>query len=208
MNKQRRLFFLAGMLVIILVVLAIGNLGESEIDPEQYKKELRESRAAKDKELKNSAESAIPAAQRVKFDGLDYYPPDLSFRVRGTYAAKTGAMGEPLVAGNNVVEPAGEVSFELKDQDYTFRAYYNRGPEQKDELFIPFTDKTNGSTTYGGGRYLNANVDGNQVVLDFNRAYNPTCAYNPTYLCVMPPKQNRLRVAAEVGEKSYPLAAY
>ncbi len=193
------------MLVIILVVLAVGNLGEGSIDPEQYKSELRKSREEKDQQLKTSPESAIPASQRVEFEGLEYFSPDLSFRVRGTYIAETGAHGQPLVAGNNVVEPAGEVKFELKGQEYTFKAYYNRGPEQKDELFIPFTDETNAKTTYGGGRYLNAKVDGNQVVLDFNRAYNPTCAYNPTYLCVMPPRQNALKIPAPVGEKNYPL---
>lgn len=70
---------------------------------------------------------------------------------------------------------------------------------------MPFTDKTNGFETYGGGRFMDVPFEeGNEtVMLDFNRAYSPFCAYNPDYVCPVPPKDNRLDIAVPVGEKTY-----
>ena len=67
-------------------------------------------------------------------------------------------------------------------------------------LFLHFTDKTNGSETYGGGRFLDLRIpEGNTLVLDFNKAYNPYCAYNNGYSCPIPPKENKLKVAVRAG---------
>jgi uncharacterized protein (DUF1684 family) len=75
-----------------------------------------------------------------------------------------------------------------------------------DGLFVPFYDATNGSTTYGGGRYMDLHIsdirDG-RLMLDFNRAYNPWCAYKEGYNCPIPPEENRLHIAIEAGEKMY-----
>jgi uncharacterized protein (DUF1684 family) len=83
-------------------------------------------------------------------------------------------------------------------------------------LFLPFRDATGTSTTYGGGRYLTDTikgtfgrglvVDGDDAVLDFNYAYNPSCAYNPAYLCPLAPRENWLTAPVEAGELSYPAA--
>lgn len=78
--------------------------------------------------------------------------------------------------------------------------------QYRDYLFVPFTDSTSGNSTYGGGRYidlLTTDIQQGNVVLDFNKAYNPYCAYAPGYQCPIPPKENKLTVAIRAGEKVF-----
>ncbi|KQM76272.1 hypothetical protein ASE74_19670 [Pedobacter sp. Leaf216] len=79
-------------------------------------------------------------------------------------------------------------------------------PIYKDHLFLPFTDETNNKETYGGGRYIDLdakNIKDNQIELDFNKAYNPYCAYSDGYRCPVPPEENDLQLAIKAGEKLY-----
>ena len=79
-------------------------------------------------------------------------------------------------------------------------------PLYKDYLFLPFTDNTNGETTYGGGRYLNmskADTEDGKITIDFNKAYNPWCAFSDGFNCPIPPLDNKLPYAVEAGEKMY-----
>lgn len=79
-------------------------------------------------------------------------------------------------------------------------------PLYKDHLFLPFTDETNGKETYGGGRYIDLNtkeINSNQLTIDFNKAYNPYCAYSDGYRCPVPPEENDLQLRIAVGEKLY-----
>jgi uncharacterized protein (DUF1684 family) len=76
----------------------------------------------------------------------------------------------------------------------------------KDYLFVPFGDATSGFTSYGGGRYMDfrlQDIKNNQLIIDFNKAYNPYCAYTTGYNCPIPPKENLLTVAIPAGEKNY-----
>ncbi len=71
-------------------------------------------------------------------------------------------------------------------------------------LFLPFTDLTNGNGTYGGGRYIDLEIPkGDTMVIDFNKSYNPYCAYNGKYSCPIPPKENDLNIAIKAGVKNY-----
>jgi uncharacterized protein (DUF1684 family) len=73
-------------------------------------------------------------------------------------------------------------------------------PGYEDYLFLPFSDQTTGVTSYGGGRYLDVRIpQGDTILLDFNRAYNPYCAYNEKYSCPRIPPENHLEVAIPVG---------
>ncbi len=79
-------------------------------------------------------------------------------------------------------------------------------PLYQDYLFLPFTDNTNGETTYGGGRYLNmskADTEDGKITIDFNKCYNPWCAYSDGFNCPIPPLDNKLPYAIEAGEKMY-----
>lgn len=104
----------------------------------------------------------------------------------------------------------GELSFKVHDTAVTLQVYQSRsllGSEKyKDYLFIPFTDKTSGSETYGGGRYIDlvlADIVNNSYTIDFNKAYNPYCAYTAGYNCPIPPQENDLPVAIKAGELNF-----
>ena len=77
-------------------------------------------------------------------------------------------------------------------------------PEYVDYLFVPFTDLTNGKGSYSGGRYIDTRIPpGKKIVLDFNKAYNPYCAYNGKYSCPIPPEENHLEVEIRAGVKDF-----
>jgi uncharacterized protein (DUF1684 family) len=102
------------------------------------------------------------------------------------------------------------IKFVLKGQPLQLTVYRSialaRLPEYKDYLFLPFTDDTNGTETYGGGRYIDlrsGDFVNNTVVIDFNKAYNPYCAFSGGYTCPKPPDENHLQIAVKVGEKLF-----
>ena len=97
---------------------------------------------------------------------------------------------------------AGSLEFTLKGQPLKLTAYVEAESRTLDRLFVPFNDATNGTDTYQGGRYLDLDRTPTGLYeIDFNRAYNPYCAYNSTYECPYPPPSNRLKVAVTAGEK-------
>lgn len=102
------------------------------------------------------------------------------------------------------------LKFTLKSQPMQLTVYRNIAlsaiPQYKDYLFLPFTDETNGGETYGGGRYIDlreGNFKSNEVVIDFNKAYNPYCAFSGGYACPKPPDENHLQIAVKAGEKLF-----
>lgn len=104
----------------------------------------------------------------------------------------------------------GIATFKLEGKTHTLHIFQNleliTKPEYADYLFLPFYDKTNGTTSYGGGRYIDMRLpeeNATTIVIDFNKAYNPYCAYNDKYSCPIPPKENRLEIAIPAGVKAF-----
>ena len=102
----------------------------------------------------------------------------------------------------------GELRFKLDEKKFKLTLYQNIKLMEKeryeDYLFIPFTDETNGEESYGGGRYIDFRIPkGKEVVLDFNKAYNPYCAYNSKYSCPIPPPKNDLSIPIKAGVKAW-----
>ncbi|MEH6308376.1 DUF1684 domain-containing protein [Olivibacter sp. CPCC 100613] len=103
-----------------------------------------------------------------------------------------------------------EANFEIKGEPVKLTLFKSvaliNNPQYDDYLFLPFTDPTNDKDTYGGGRYLDLKrsaIKGNQLIIDFNLAYNPYCAYSEGYNCPIPPLENALEIPIEVGEKKF-----
>jgi hypothetical protein len=103
-----------------------------------------------------------------------------------------------------------KLKFTLKGKPMELTVYRSSAlaaiPQYKDYLFLPFTDETNGTTTYGGGRYIDlreGDFKDNTVVIDFNKAYNPYCAFSAGYSCPKPPDENQLHTIIEAGEKLF-----
>ncbi|HSJ28561.1 MAG TPA: DUF1684 domain-containing protein [Acidimicrobiia bacterium] len=163
---------------------------------------LLEFRDAKDRFFAHAHESPLSHEARHDFDGLRYYDPNpaLVFRL----SVEEGDQAEVRVGTSDGAERtyrrAGVLHFEVDGEDVSL-TLYSTGHEG---YFLPFRDSTSGRETYGAGRYLDLepNADGT-VTLDFNYAYNPTCAYDEAYSCPLPPSENWLRVPIEAGEKDY-----
>jgi len=104
----------------------------------------------------------------------------------------------------------GEAYFVLDGVQCKLNIYQNQEliklEKYRDYLFIPYLDETSGKESYGGGKYLDLRIPkGDSILIDFNKAYNPYCAYNHHYSCPIPPYENRLNVAVEAGVKAYTL---
>ena len=143
------------------------------------------------------------AATLRDFPGLDHYPLDPAFRITTTFEPYTEPreVAIPTVIGEpSMMLAPGLLRFEIDGQGVTLEPYIS-DPDDRD-LFLVFRDATSGDTTYGAGRFLSAElVDGSSdVVLDFNLATNPPCAFTPFATCPLPTPENTLFVAIEAGE--------
>lgn len=144
---------------------------------------------------------------------LDFYPANSSYLVTATFTRIEDSIGFDMKTHSGKLKPYvvyGKLEFELQGnlqqlflyQSVTLRT--QKGLE--DYLFVPFTDLTSGNETYGGGRYLDfsmKDIFSNKLILDFNKAYNPYCAYKGGYSCPIPPKENFLNLKVEAGEKRF-----
>lgn len=174
-----------------------------EYAPADYHRtHIEAHRAEKDYYFRSNPYSPIP--ERVHFNGLDYYPVDFALRFSLPLEKTTESDSLVLQTTSDTEQTfhrAGTVTFEVDGQTATLAVY--QAPEQE-ELFIPFRDATAGSETYGAGRYLEPTLDDDGLLLlDFNLAFNPFCAYSDDYTCPLPPSENWLGVPIRAGEKAY-----
>lgn len=139
---------------------------------------------------------------RKEFTGLRYYPVRGEYRVTARWIPYTPAkkLRVPNVLGEVTEEPSpGYAVFRLRGRELRLDPVLDEG-----KLMFVFRDLTSGKTTYGSGRFLDAALAKNgKVILDFNQAYNPPCAFTPYATCPLPPPQNRLPIAIEAGELRY-----
>lgn len=144
---------------------------------------------------------------------LQFYPVQKKWRVKALFVKKENSSWFAMATSGQTKKEFrvyGTLSFVLNDSECMLTVYQSKqliaSPEYADYLFIPFTDKTSGIDTYGGGRYIDLlikDVKGGSCMIDFNKAYNPYCAYTTGFNCPIPPRENDLPVAMEAGEKNY-----
>lgn len=151
-----------------------------------------------------------PLKEEVKkFKGHDFFEIDSNYRVEANFVRTLNALPFQMKTSSSslpIYEKYGEAIFYLEDEKITLSIYQSHTLREKEEyknhLFLPFTDATNGNETYIGGRYIDLEIpDGNTIVIDFNKAYNPYCAYTDGYSCPVPPKENNLNVKILAGIK-------
>lgn len=139
------------------------------------------------------------------FKGLQFYPVREEYRIRGVYdrfSSPRGVMVPTVIGTKAAMVSPGYVTFRLGEENIRLDAF--EAGLDSTKLFIIFKDGTSGSETYGACRFMVADIkDGGSVDLNFNRAYNPPCAYTPYATCPLPPLRNELSVRIEAGEKNY-----
>lgn len=145
----------------------------------------------------------------LKFEGLNFYPINLKFRVE---ASLIKTPNEKPFRMQTTTERLpwyvkyGELHFSIDGKDFILDIFQNLEPKTgyEDYIFLPFTDLTSGNGSYGGGRYIDLKTsDDTTIILDFNKSYNPYCAYNPAYSCPIPPEQNDLKIRIEAGVRDF-----
>lgn len=195
--------------VLVLAGLALlaacspgGPAGEA-----RYIEGVRAARAAKDVMLAGSQESPIPPDKRTVFLPLRYFDIDPAFSVPASLEEAPAGQRPQLELQTSTkqrrrMERVGVLKFTLQGRRLQLGAFIEAG-ERPDRLFVPFGDETNGSETYSGGRYLDIPRSPTGLyTVDFNRAFNPYCYYNPSYDCPFPPKESRLPLRILAGERT------
>ncbi|MCR9182440.1 MAG: DUF1684 domain-containing protein [Flavobacteriaceae bacterium] len=143
------------------------------------------------------------------FDGLEFYPINLKFRVTASFVRTPGE--KPFLMPTTTDRlpeyvKYAELHFNIDSQNFVLEVFQNTNPKEGYEnyLFLPFTDLTSGNGSYGGGRYMDIfEPDGDEIILDFNQSYNPYCVYNSKYSCPIPPEQNDIKIRIEAGIKDF-----
>jgi len=198
------------MVVAILAYFFIENFSGSGSEnqdlaitnPQEYAAKITKERAAKDELFRSGTDS--PIADKESFHGLHYFKVNPAYRVKATISPYMDADKELIVnytdSTSDKYEKYGYASFAINGQNQKLLLLKHEGT-----ISVLFRDETSGKETYGGGRYLDysvSDIKNNTLVLDFNNAYNPYCAYQPTYACPVPPKENTLPIAIWAGEQT------
>jgi uncharacterized protein len=197
--------------IIVMVAVAMATLFYTLQGPgtsEEYIKEIEKERAEKDDFMRSSDES--PFADSIDlFTGLKYFAPDEKYRVSANLTMIEERKAVTLSTSDGLERRFIEyayANFSLDGEDcrLLLLEVMDMGP-MRGTLFLAFADATSAEETYGAGRYLDLKKvpGGTSMVLDFNKAYNPYCAYNDRFSCPLPLAENLLKVAIKAGEKVY-----
>jgi uncharacterized protein len=192
--------------VILLIATIFYSLQGSQND-DAYIAEIKKEREQNEHYMKTSNES--PLKDTENFKGLNYFEPDLKYKVIADLhpieSKKVVVLNTNDGKEQRYLEYAyAEFKLDNVDNRLLILEGIDMGP-LRGKLFLAFGDETSAVETYGGGRYLDVNKlpGSSTVVLDFNKAYNPYCAYNSTYSCPLPPAENLLKIPIKAGEKIY-----
>lgn len=181
---------------------------------DSYEKEMREYQHEQNLKFHTEGSSPLTEKDLKNFSALVFYSIDPKYKV----IARLTKEKDPVIFEMQTTTERkplyikyGTLSFTIEGESQTLELYqnkdYDREPQYKNYLFLPFTDATSGDGSYAGGRYLDVlttdeRADGT-IVLDFNKSYNPYCVYNSEFSCPLTPKQNHISIAVKAGVKNF-----
>lgn len=176
-------------------------------DEAGYRRQIEEQRQQKESQFRLAAQSPVPDSLRTRWEGLEFFPVDTRYRLAGPLIRRTNGRSFQMATTTGELRPCHEVGYFLVDlgagpEELPVYAFDG---EEGEDLFLPFTDATTeADETYPAGRYLDVVLlDRGRYLLDFNRAYNPYCAYGGAWNCPIAPKENRLQAAVRAGERGW-----
>ncbi|MFC7358390.1 DUF1684 domain-containing protein [Jejudonia soesokkakensis] len=196
--------------IFLFFLLSTSLLGFSQTDVEILS-EIKAYHSSENEKFSNSETTILEPKDFKEFKELAFYPIDLKYRVEATFIRTPGE--KPFLMPTTTDRlpeyvKYGEVHFTIDGKMLKLNLYQttapSEDPEYADYLFLPFTDLTSGEGSYGGGRFMDCHIpEGNTIILDFNKSYNPYCAYSPRYSCPIPPLENHLETRIEAGVKAF-----
>ncbi len=214
--KTRKMKFYIFLVVFAFAKIAVSQSDTSvNVDDSLLIAQAQEYQKSLSEDYEDPETSILSKKQLRKFDGLEFYPVDLKFRVSATFTKTPNATPfEMSLSTGRTREYVmyGIAKFEIDEEIFTLpiyqNTYYIEHPEHEygQSLFLPFTDYTSGDGSYGGGRYVDieqSDIINNTLIIDFNKSYNPYCAYTTGYSCPIPPEYNDLTIRIEAGVKDF-----
>jgi len=193
--------------IFIVIVIALNSINSFSQDCQT---QIQLHRTKYKNEFLEDEHSPLKK-QDLKY--LRFYKADSNYVTKAQFTAVDDTIGFDMQTHNGVIKRYfvyGFVEFDLKNTTQKLFIYQSEKLKSKegfeDYLFIPFTDETNYQETFGGGRYLDFRMDDIQygeLIIDFNKAYNPYCAFKEGYACPIPPKENDMKISIEAGEKLF-----
>ncbi|GGD39955.1 hypothetical protein GCM10011514_00050 [Emticicia aquatilis] len=187
--------------LVIMILGIIGIMFYSLSGSESYTDTVKKQR---DTFLKNlMSEDDSPIASLKDFSGIKYFDADKKFTIDADFKAESAGQGMILMTDSTQTEikKAGTATFSVNGKTFTVSLF-----DEGEHFLFPFRDLTSGKETYGGGRFINIpkdNLKGDKIEIDFNNSHNFYCAYNESFICPIPPKENFIDAEIRAGEKKY-----
>lgn len=200
MRRNQIIYIVVGAVIIIILLYSFLGTGGQE----NYVQEVLKEREETNRFMRTSPESPFKFVEE-DFQGLKYFDPDPGYKINADFIPISNGQIRRIPTSDGKEElylEYGYADFRLQNRD--LRLLVLQSTDQSKHLFIPFADSTSGDLTYGAGRYLDITfVRDGKILIDFNYAYNPYCAYSKKYSCPLPPAENYLAVSILAGEKNY-----
>ncbi|WP_405576525.1 DUF1684 domain-containing protein [Winogradskyella sp. Asnod2-B02-A] len=194
------------LLLLFLVVFSFGCAQHQTktIEETLFQKTMND-------EFKDASKSPLKAKDLKTFEGLDFFSYDSVFVVKASIKRLPDAEWFNMKTTTDRLSKErvfGILTFQLKGKSFQLNIYQGQELMQEEGfenyLFLPFLDNTNGTLTYGGGRYIDLEIpEGDTIEIDFNSAYNPYCAYNEKYSCPIVPRENYIDIDIKAGVKAF-----
>ncbi len=200
-------------ILIMMLIATLSVYGQHENDKVEpsYQDEIKAHQKQLNKEFKDKEETPLTKPDRRKFKKLDFYPIDSNYCVKARFIKAENEKPFEMKTTTDrkpVYERYGTLIFTINSKPCTLQVYQSHKLREmekyKDHLFLPFKDLSCAKESYGGGRFLDLQIPTDStLIVDFNLAYNPYCAYNHKYSCPIVPSENSLNVEILAGVKAF-----
>lgn len=198
---------LAGLTVAFAFIFFYTFKDSKSDSTSQYARQIRQEREQKDKDFKYATWSPLTDEQRKAFSKLDYFEPNPQYKVNAKVVLLENDTVYKMMTSSNEIRrfyKYAHLQFSLDGKSCQLLLLKSAEPTTPNYYFLPFKDLTSGVTTYAAGRYIDVEAPKTtSLTIDFNKAYNPYCAYNDSYSCPLPPAENTLAVHVLAGERLF-----
>ncbi|KAF0195703.1 MAG: hypothetical protein FD166_2876 [Bacteroidetes bacterium] len=206
MRLKTFIFFL-----LLMMAFSSDLHSQTALTGREYSKNILKERKKNDRDFKKADNSPLDPKYKSDFKKLEYFNIDPQWVLNATLVPYTNP---DTIKMKTTTERLplylvyGKAYFTIDGKKFNLTVFRNISlmtkPGYEDYLFIPFTDQTSGNESYGGGRYIDSRItEGNQILIDFNKAYNPYCVYSKKYSCPIPPAENYLDIRVTAGVKDF-----